>query len=34
MWGEFSNFLIREGSVGGYGGREKIFICRNAKKQY
>ena len=26
-------FLIREGFVGGFGGREKIFCFRNAKRK-
>ena len=34
MWGYFRHFLIRDWIVGGNGGREKIFSCRNAKKQY
>ena len=26
-------FLIREGFVGGFVGREKIFCCRNANRK-
>ena len=34
MYGvDLGTYLIREGFVGGYGGREKIFCFRNANRK-